>query len=73
MRNKDGAEQNRPRQDWVESLIEMFKSLEGRKNVIINKNKNIRPQELGWQETEEEYQKAQGRWLQEVEEKKRSK
>ena len=64
---------DKPQKSRAERLIELFKSLEGRKNVFRNKEKKGIPDGFGWRESEREYQKNQQEWLKQVEEKKRGK
>mgnify|MGYP000255788441 CR=1 FL=1 len=72
MGDNDESNRERPSKSKIERLIELFRSLEGRENVFINKKRSGGiPEGFGWQETEEEYQKAQQEWLRQVEKEKK--
>ncbi|MFW6415650.1 MAG: hypothetical protein ACOCZ2_04960 [Thermodesulfobacteriota bacterium] len=70
---KDGPKDAKTGQSWVQRLIQLFRSLEGRKNVFGKRKDKGVPQGFGWRESEEEYQERQEEWLRQVEEKKRQK
>ncbi len=57
---------------YIQKLINLFQSL-GKERKVLRKKFDQIPQDFGWKETEEDYQKAQAKWLAEVEERKRQK
>lgn len=54
------------RPEWLSALKRLFKSLQGRSGVIVREEKETIPEDFGWPETEEEYQRRQAEWLEGV-------